>query len=127
MTRHIKSRDSGFSRKYVMYKANYAQFSFRVRICDPRIAICGSNVFLRITLSSFCEICESKLSFCRNFCLQGNQVSVYTSSSTNRLYIAPKSVKLYTIFLHVDSILAQNPQWETYIARPYTLIVGTSP
>ena len=62
MTRHIKSRDSGFSRKYVMYKANYAQFSFRVRICDPRIAICGSNVFLRITLSSFCEICESKSS-----------------------------------------------------------------
>ena len=67
-------------------------------------------VFLQITLSSFSEICESKLSFCWNFCLQGNhKVSVYTSSSTNHLYLTPKSVKLYTIFLHLDSILAPNP------------------
>ena len=111
-----------------MYEANYAQFTFRVRISDPRIVICGSNVFLRITLSSFCEISESKLSFCWNFCLQGNQkVSVYTYSSTNRLYLTPKSVKLYTICLRLDSILAPNPQWETYSAPPYPLTVEISP
>ena len=76
--------------------------------CDLQIEF----VFSRITLSSFCEIRESELPFCWNFCLQGNhRVSVYTSSSTNGLYLTPKSVKLYTIFLHLDSILAQNPQW----------------
>ena len=68
-------------------------------------------VFSWITLTSFCEIHESTLSFCWNFCLQGNQkVSVYTSSSTNRLYLTPESIKLYTIFLQLDSILAPNLQ-----------------
>ena len=38
-------------------------------------------IISRITLSTFCEIRESKLSFCWNFCLQGNQkVSVYTQA-----------------------------------------------
>ena len=47
-----------------------------------------------------------------NFCLQGNhKVSVYSSSLTIHLDLTPKSVKLYTIFLHLDSILAPNPQW----------------
>lgn len=30
------------------------------------------------------------------------------SSFPVRLYLAPKSVKLYTVFLHLDSILAKN-------------------
>ena len=44
------------------------------------LAVCKLQfVFSWITLSSFCEICESKLSLCWNFCLQGNhKVSVYT-------------------------------------------------
>ena len=33
-------------------------------------------------------------------------------SSTNHLYLTPKSVKLYTIFLHLDSILTTGPQLE---------------
>ena len=90
----------------------YCGLRIRVRISGPRIAICGSNVFSWITLSGFCEIHESKLSFCWKFCLQGNhKVFVYTSSSTNHLYLTPKSVKLHTIFWHLNSILAQNPQW----------------
>ena len=39
------------------------------------------------------------------------KVFVYTSSSTNRLYLPPKSVKLYTIFWQLNGILAPNPQW----------------
>ena len=75
--------------------------------------------FSWITLSSFCEIRESKLSFSWNFCLQGNhKVSVYTSSSKNRLYLTPKSVKLNTIFLHLDNILTPNPLWGAYSAPP---------
>ena len=86
----------------------YSGLHIRVRISGPRIAICGSNVFSRITLSGFYEIHELKLSFCWNFCLQGNhKVFVYTSSST----LPPKSVKLYTIFWQLNGILAPNPQW----------------
>ena len=62
------------------------------------------------------------------FSLQRNhKVSVYTSSSTNHLYLTPKSTKLYTIFLHLDSILVPNPQWGTYSAPPSPLTVGSSP
>ena len=39
----------------------------------------------------------------QSFCLHSN--------STNRLYLTPKSVKLYTNVLHLDSFLAPNPQW----------------
>ena len=39
----------------------------------------------------------------QSFCLHSN--------STNRLCLTPKSVKLYTNVLHLDSILAPNPQW----------------
>ena len=57
-------------------------------------------VFLRITLSNFCEICESKLSLCKNFSLhENNQVSVYTSILTIRLCLTPKRVKLYYLIL----------------------------
>ena len=65
---------------------------------------------------------------CWNFCLQGNhKVSVYTSSSTNCSYLTTKSVKLNTIFLHLDSIYAPNPQWGAYSTLPYPVTVGTSP
>ena len=96
----------------------------RVQISDLRISDLQIEfVFLQITLSSFCEIRKLKLSFFWNFCLQGNQkVSVYTSSLTNHL-----NVKLYTIFLHLQSILAPNPQWGAYSSSPYPLTVGTSP
>ena len=67
-------------------------------------------VYSWITLSNFCEIPESKLSYCSSFYLQGSHiVSFYTSSSINHLYLTPRSVKLYTIFLNLDSILAPNP------------------
>ena len=53
------------------------------------------------------------------FCLHSN--------STNHLYVTPKCVKLYTIFLHLDSILATNPQWGAYSAYPYPLLHTLKP
>ena len=55
----------------------------------------------------------------QSFCLH--------SSSTNRLYLTPKSVKLYTIFLHLDSILAPNPQWGLTALPPYPLTLQLLP
>ena len=42
----------------------------------------------------------------------------YTSSLTIRLYLTPKSGKLYTIFLYLDNILATNPQWGKLQSSP---------
>ena len=55
-------------------------------------------VFSQITLSSFCETCKSKLSFCWNFCLQGNhKVSVYTQAR-QIAYILLQKVLNCTLF-----------------------------
>ena len=79
---------------------------------DLRIEFIYSILSIIYTLRSFCEICESKFSYFQNFCLQGNhKVSAYTSSSKNSLYLTPKSIKMYTIFLNSDSILVQTPNW----------------
>ena len=55
---------------------------------------------------------EAGTSLFSRFCVQGNhEVSVYTASSTVCLDLIPKSGRLCTLFLHLDSILAPNPQW----------------
>ena len=52
---------------------------------------------------------KSKFSFCWNFCVQGNhKVSVYTQAQQIVYILLQKELKLYTIFLHLDSILAPN-------------------
>ena len=79
--------------------------------------------FYRSLYAIFCEMHKLKLAFCYNFCFQGNhKVSVYTSNLTIYLYLTLKSVKLYTIFLHLDSILALSPNK----LPPYLLAVGTT-
>ena len=47
----------------------------------------------------------------RIFVFRETKVPVYTSSSTICLYLTPKRVKLCSIFLHLDSILAPKSQW----------------
>ena len=73
------------------------------------LAIRGSTLPFRGSFwAIFCEIRESKLPFYQNFRLQVNyEISVYTSSSTIRLYFTPKSGKLCAIFLNLDSILVK--------------------
>ena len=43
-----------------------------------------------------------------------------------RLYVTPKSVKLYIISLQLDSILAPNPNGGAYSTPPYPVAVGTT-
>ena len=92
----------------------YCGLRIRVRISGPRIAICGSNVFSWITLSGFCEIHESKLSFCWKFCLQGNhKVSVYIA------YILLHKVLNCAPFSCIwIAIWPPNPQWEGLLGSP---------
>ena len=93
------------------------------------LAIRGSTLPFRGSFwAIFCEIRESKLPFYQNFRLQVNyEVSVYTSSSTIRLYFTPKSGKLCAIFLNLDSILVKifrkfssKPPMEELAALPHT-------
>ena len=51
---------------------------------------------------------------------QHHKVFVYILSSIIRSYFNTKNVKLYTIFLHLDSLLAPNPQWGELIALFHT-------
>ena len=90
--------------------------NLRVRISELWITIRGSTfVISHITLSNF--LWNSWI--LRNFYLQENhKESSYTSSLTIRLYLTSKIVKLYTIFLHLDNILASNPQWGNLKCSP---------
>ena len=77
---------------------------FELAICTFTLSFHRSEIF--------CKIHKSKLRilFCLNFCLQGNhKVSVYNSNLTIHLYLTTKNGKLYTIFLHLGSILTPNP------------------
>ena len=97
---------------------------FRVRISYPQIAIRGSTLFFRgsllsnflwnsrIKTSLLLEFSSSRKPRC--FCLH--------CKSTIRLL---QNVTLYTIFLHLDSILATNPQRGAYSTPSYSLAVGT--
>ena len=71
-------------------------------------------IFSQITLSSFCEICESKLSFCWKFCLQRNhKVSVYIA------YILLHKVLNCAPFSCIwIAIWPPNPQWEGLLGSP---------
>ena len=64
-----------------------------VQISNLQIAICGPNLSFTDHFKQFWWNSQINLSFRWNFHLQGNyKVLVYTSSSTNCLYLTPKSV-----------------------------------
>ena len=99
----------------------------RVRISDQQIAICTSNLSFH-GLLSFSEIRELELSFCWNFCLQGNRKVSATFQAQQIAYILLQKVLNCTLFSCVwIAFWPQTPNGETYSASPYRLTVGTSP
>ena len=100
-----------WSQMEVPRKVGSISSGFELAICESCFSRIGF-VFSRITLGNFLwnpqirtflllELLSSAKpqSFCLHFKL-----------STICLYLTPKSVKLYTIFLLLDSILVPNPQ-----------------
>ena len=53
-------------------------------------------------------------------------LKVFVYTSTIRLYLTPKCVKLYTIFFHLNSILPLNPEWVAYSTPTYLLVLWTT-
>ena len=103
---------------FVAYqKVDLVSSGFKLVIC--RLLDFG---LLQIMLNTFLWNLRIKTSLRLEFFYSGKPrsfwVSVYTSSSRICAYVTPKSVKLYTILLHLVSILAPNLQWGSLKCSP---------